>query len=111
MLILNSAAATMADLQQLIGQLKRNFDKAVQGPPELSAAERLKAAVKQRLGLGRPVLASAPASNENGGSFSEKLSREIQRQLGHRSQQAARDRADKEKARYRGYKRKPTRSG
>jgi hypothetical protein len=108
----SAAVMTATDLQQRVEEVRRGFDE--QPPPGRSESfgHKLSAAAK-RLARQRPIFsqASASAASNEGESFAEKLSREIQRQLGSRSQQAARDRADKEKARYRGYKRKPNRSG
>src|SRR5438067_67261 len=107
-----AAFMTASALQKRVEECKRGLATPVQ-TAEPDFGERLKVAVKQRLAArhGRAgVIASASEDDEQ--SFGKKLTDAVKKRLASRGHEGARQRAEREKARYRRVTRRaPAKSG
>ena len=108
---MNGSVIAMGDLQERVAELQRNFAKE---PPTCAKGfgEKLKAAVKQRLGARHSRAGVIASASEDEDSLGKKLTEAVRKRLGSRSPEGARQRAEREKARYRRVTRRaPTKSG
>ena len=104
-----AAFMTASALQKRVEECKRGLATPVQ-TAEPDFGERLKAAVKQRL-ASRHSRAGVIASTDDEG-FGKKLTDAVKKRLASRGHEGARQRAEREKARYRRVTRRaPAKSG